>query len=133
MDVWVNFTHTTKSQAKRFFEHIFRPRPSASSPNEALSIDAPPENPVRPRRQASAHVMPILEDREIVELAQSFANAIPEGEVSVCSVSYLSPVSVPMHRHFFQVASLEGYLLKNKRRPRECVTEVTTWCGAVQL
>ena len=36
-------------------------------------------------------------------------------------------------RAFFQVASLEGYLLKNKRRPRECVQEVTKWCGAVQL
>ena len=103
MDVWVNFTHTTKSQAKRFFEHIFWPRPSASSPNGALSIDAPPENPVRPRRQASAHVMPILEDREIVELAESFADAIPEGEISVCSVSYLSPVSVPMHGLLFRL------------------------------
>jgi hypothetical protein len=35
-----------------------------------------------------------------------------------------------MHRDL-QVASLQGYLLKNKRRPRECVGEVTEWCGTV--
>ena len=28
-----------------------------------------------------------------------------------------------------QVASLQGYLLKNKTRPRECVEEVSEWCG----
>ena len=41
-------------------------------------------------------------------------------------------VSVPMHRAL-QFASLEKYLLENKRRPRECVQEVTEWCDAVQL
>lgn len=28
---------------------------------------------------------------------------------------------------FFQVAGLQGYLLKNKTRPRECVDEVHEW------
>lgn len=28
---------------------------------------------------------------------------------------------------FIQVASLQGYLLKNKTRPRECVDEVAAW------
>lgn len=32
-------------------------------------------------------------------------------------------------RYFRQVASLQGYLLKNKTRPRECVEEVSEWCG----
>jgi chaperone BCS1 len=27
----------------------------------------------------------------------------------------------------FQVAALQGYLLKNKVRPRECVDEVAQW------
>ena len=30
-----------------------------------------------------------------------------------------------------QVASLQGYLLKNKTRPRECVDEVAEWCGVL--
>lgn len=28
---------------------------------------------------------------------------------------------------FLQVAGLQGYLLKNKTRPRECVDEVNEW------
>jgi len=35
-----------------------------------------------------------------------------------------------MHRDI-QLASIQGYLLKNRRRPRECVEEVTEWCGTV--
>jgi len=107
MDVWVNFTHATKRQAERIFKHFFLPRPSTSSPNEAPSINAPRKNPPRTGRQASANVVPILEEAEIIQLAQRFADAIPEGEMNV--------------------ASLQGYLLKNMRRPRECVEEVTEW------
>jgi hypothetical protein len=32
-----------------------------------------------------------------------------------------------MDRMASQVASLQGYLLKNKTRPRECVDEVAEW------
>ncbi|KAF8498227.1 P-loop containing nucleoside triphosphate hydrolase protein [Russula emetica] len=111
MDVWVNFTHATKWQAEWLFKLFFLPasRPSASSPNESPSLAAPRENLPRAGRGASAHAqaVPILEEAEIVQLAQRFANAIPEGEMSF--------------------ASLQGYLLKNRMRPRECVEEVTEW------
>jgi chaperone BCS1 len=83
MDVWVNFTHATKWQAESIFKRIFLSTPSISPPNEAPSIGAPRENPPRPRRRASAHAMPVFEEAEIVQLAQRFADAIPEGEVSV--------------------------------------------------
>ena len=46
-------------------------------------------------------------EEEIAELAKRFGEAIPEDELSV--------------------ASLQGYLLKNKTRPRECVEEVAAW------
>jgi len=108
MDVSVNFTHATKWQAEWLFKRFFFPsRPSASSPNESPSLGAPREDLSRDGRGASAHAAAVLEEAEIVQLAQHFANAIPEGEMSV--------------------ASLQGYLLKNKRRPRECVGEVTEW------
>ncbi|KAH9985931.1 BCS1 N terminal-domain-containing protein [Russula vinacea] len=104
MDVWVNFTHATKWQAESIFKRIFLPR--LQSPTERSAIYwCTRENPPRPRRRASAHAMPVFEEAEIVQLAQRFADAIPEG-------------------------NLEGYLLKNKRRPRECVEEVTEWCEA---
>ncbi|THV03119.1 P-loop containing nucleoside triphosphate hydrolase protein, partial [Dendrothele bispora CBS 962.96] len=44
---------------------------------------------------------------EIAVLAKRFAEAIPENELSV--------------------ANLQGYLLKNKTRPKECVDEVEQW------
>jgi mitochondrial chaperone BCS1 len=79
MDVWVNFTHATKWQAEEIFKRIFLSTSSTTPPNEAPSIGAPP----RPRRRASAHAMPVFEEAEIVQLARRFADAIPEGEMSV--------------------------------------------------
>jgi chaperone BCS1 len=83
MDVWVNFTHATKWQAEGIFKRFFLPTPPPSPPNEAPSIDALRGNPPRPRRRASAHAAPVFEEAEIVRLAQRFADAIPEGEMSV--------------------------------------------------
>lgn len=84
MDVWVNFTHATKWQAERLFKLFFFPsRPSASSPNESPSLGAPRETLTRAGRGASEHVVPVLEEAEIVQLARRFSSAIPEGEMSV--------------------------------------------------
>ena len=93
MDVWVNFTNATKWQAEGIFKCFFPSRPSASSssppsPDEASpsspSADASEKNPPDSRRKASsAHAVPILEEAEIAQLAKRFADAIPEGEMSV--------------------------------------------------
>lgn len=84
MDVRVNFTHATKQQAKWLFKLFFFPsRPSASLPNESPSLGAPQDNLPRGGRGTSAHAVPVLEVAEIVQLAQRFADAIPEGEMSV--------------------------------------------------
>ena len=140
MDVWINFTNASKWQAEGIFKCFFPSRPSASSssppsPDEASSsADASVKNLPDSRRKASAHAVPILEEAEIAQLAKRFADAIPEGEMSVrdtfppAVAQYL--VSYPFG---LQVASLQGYLLKNKTRPRECVEEVDKWCEAVLL
>ncbi|KAI0297469.1 P-loop containing nucleoside triphosphate hydrolase protein [Multifurca ochricompacta] len=131
MDVWVNFTNATKWQAEGIFKCFFPSRPSessssssspsSSSPSSSSSAlpstsslllstssgDTSQKNPPGSRRKASAHAVPILEEAEIAQLAKRFADAIPEGEMSV--------------------AGLQGYLLKNKTRPRECVEEVGEW------
>ncbi|KAH9991153.1 P-loop containing nucleoside triphosphate hydrolase protein [Russula vinacea] len=120
MDVWINFTNATKWQAEGIFKCFFPSRPSASSSSSSSpsssspsspisSIDVSQMNPPESRRNkaSSAHSVPILEEAEIALLAKRFADAIPEGEMSV--------------------ASLQGYLLKNKTRPRECVEEVAEW------
>ncbi|KAH9996395.1 P-loop containing nucleoside triphosphate hydrolase protein [Russula compacta] len=112
MDVWINFTNATKGQAEGLFKHFFPSKRSVSpSSSEAPSINASRKDPPRFRRKASAHTTPIFEEAEIAKLAKRFADAIPEGEISV--------------------ASLQGYLLKNKKRPRECVEKVNEWYGGV--
>jgi chaperone BCS1 len=142
MDVWINFTNATKWQAEGIFKCFFPSRPSASpssplSSDEASSssVDAPEKNPPDSMRKASsAHAVPILEEAEIAQLAKRFANAIPEGEMSVRDIF---PPSVAQYLVSYvfglQVASLQGYLLKNKTRPRECVEEAAEWCEAVLL
>jgi len=142
MDVWVNFTNATKWQAEGIFKCFFPSRPSASSSSppssdedSSSSVDASEKNPPDPRRKASsAHAVPILEEAEIAQLAKRFADAIPEAEMSVRDSS---PPAVGRYLVSYafglQVASLQGYLLKNKTRPRECVEEVTEWCEAVLL
>jgi chaperone BCS1 len=113
MDVWVNFTHATKWQAEGIFKCFFPCKPAlVASPAIAGAtsedeLDVSQLNLPLPKRKAPGHAIPVLEETEIAELAKRFADAIPEGELSV--------------------AALQGYLLKNKVRPKECVDEVDEW------
>lgn len=114
MDVWVNFKHATKWQAEGIFKCFFPARPlksaespSPSAPAKAGDDPTSTEGLAVPKRKRAAHAIPLLSEDEISELAKRFAGAIPEDELSV--------------------AALQGYLLKNKTRPRECVDEVADW------
>lgn len=114
MDVWVNFTHATKWQAEGIFKCFFPSKPKTPPANPAAEsspadekTDISQKNLPLPKRKAPGHTIPVLEEAEIADLAKRFADAIPENELSV--------------------ASLQGYLLKNKLRPRECVDEVSEW------
>ncbi|KAI6023352.1 P-loop containing nucleoside triphosphate hydrolase protein [Pisolithus marmoratus] len=114
MDVWVNFTHATKWQAEGIFKCFFPSKPknppadstATSSPADEKT-DISQKNLPLPKRKSPGHTIPVLEEAEIAVLAKRFADAIPENELSV--------------------ASLQGYLLKNKLRPQECVDEVAEW------
>ncbi|KAK0215841.1 P-loop containing nucleoside triphosphate hydrolase protein [Armillaria nabsnona] len=108
MDVWVNFTHATKWQAEGIFKCFFPFKPSSSTPPvvAATASDSSQKNLPGSKRK-STHQIPLLSEDEISELAKKFAESIPEDEMSV--------------------AALQGYLLKNKTRPRECVEEVAEW------
>ncbi|KAJ2913356.1 hypothetical protein MD484_g7058, partial [Candolleomyces efflorescens] len=114
MDVWINFTNATKWQAEGIFKCFFPCKPSAASSSTAASTttteetkDASQKNLPGSKRKASKHAIPLLTEEEIAVLAKRFGESIPEDELSV--------------------ASLQGYLLKNKTRPKECVEEVGDW------
>jgi len=107
MDVWVNFTHATKWQAEGIFKCFFPCKPSATSSSSSSNEKDTSQRNLPGSKRKSTHSIPLLSEDEIGELAKRFAEAIPENELSV--------------------ASLQGYLLKNKTRPRECVDEVAEW------
>ena len=109
MDVWVNFTNATKWQAEGIFKCFFPAARPAASP-AASSTDLREKDTSQknlPGSKRRAQMAPMLNEDEISDLAKRFADAIPEDELSV--------------------AALQGYLLKNKTRPRECVDEVAAW------
>lgn len=84
MDVWINFTHATKWQAEGLFKCFFPCKPSvdAVEQSEASNADASQRNLPLPKRKRT-HVIPLLSEEEIGELAKKFADQIPENELSV--------------------------------------------------
>jgi len=65
-----------------------------------------------------------LSDEELSSLAKRFADAIPQNELSVrVIVRWMTSLSLWVK----QVTDLQGYLLKNKTRPQQCVDEVLAW------
>ncbi|SJL13877.1 uncharacterized protein ARMOST_17326 [Armillaria ostoyae] len=111
MDVWVNFTHATKWQAEGIFKCFFPFKPSSvnssTPPAAAATASDSSQKNLPGSKRKSTHQIPLLSEEEISVLAKQFAESIPEDEMSV--------------------AALQGYLLKNKTRPRECVEEVAEW------
>ncbi|CAE6459888.1 unnamed protein product [Rhizoctonia solani] len=109
MDVWVDFKNASRWQAEEIFKNFFPCKPATSSEEEVIPEDVEDADKKRPahRRRDTRALVPRLDVEEIAELAKRFAQHIPEDELSV--------------------ASLQGYLLKNKTRPRECVEEVADW------
>ncbi|CCA70759.1 related to BCS1 protein precursor [Serendipita indica DSM 11827] len=106
MDVWINFKYATKWQAEGIFKCFFpsREATAAAAAEDLKNAEAQGKEP--PKRKVYTTI-PLLSADELVVLAKQFAEAIPENELSV--------------------AGLQGYLLKNKSRPRECVAEAAEW------
>ena len=105
MDIWVNFTNATRGQAERLFKNFFQTRRPASSPDEAPSTVTSLEILPDSRCNASVYGVPILEAAEIAQLAKRFADAIPEGEMSVWPHFLAASVSVLTQN----VCSLRAY------------------------
>ena len=123
MDVWINFKNATKWQAEGIFKCFFpsAPAPSAAPTPTPAATEADAAKPgtdkrtppaAQSRRKQHIHGVPLLTAEELETLAKKFAEAIPEGEMSV--------------------ASLQGYLLKNKvRLPPSLQGAVRRWLNSV--
>jgi chaperone BCS1 len=85
MDVWISFTNATKWQAEGIFKCFFLYRPSMSlPPSPSSSMGTSQKSSSGSRHKASSvHALPTFKEAEFVQLAKRFADAIPEGEMSV--------------------------------------------------
>ena len=121
MDVWINFKNATKWQAEEIFRNFFPCKPSdiPTLPTSRGETAGPKE---RSRRRPNAQV---LNEDELADLAKRFADAVPEDEMSVSLERGLRFCA--WADKLVQVAALQGYLLKNKSRPKEAVDEVAQW------
>jgi chaperone BCS1 len=105
MDVWVDFKHATGWQAENIFRCFFPVK--TADPTTAPSTTATTAGPRLGVTGKPTQAISTLTEAELDTLAKAFGQAIPEDE--------------------FSVASLQGYLLKNKSRPHKCIEEVHNW------
>lgn len=90
MDVWVNFSNATKWQAKGIFKCFFPYKSSEpeaedndkSKPTAEKEKSTAERNLPLPRRKSNFNI-PMLSEEELDSLADKFAAAIPEDELSV--------------------------------------------------
>ena len=87
MDVWVNFTHATKFQAEGIFKCFFPFKAASAASSSSSPSDTSQQNLPLPKRKYNS--IPLLEEVEINELAKRFADAIPEDELSVGSITWI--------------------------------------------
>ncbi|KAB5595125.1 mitochondrial chaperone BCS1-A [Ceratobasidium theobromae] len=126
MDVWIEFKNATKWQCEQLFNNFFPaadnipPGPPPTIEEEKRAAGIPVEEHEadcncrkKNERLADGTLTPTLappkhlDATTLAQLAKKFAASIPEDE--------------------FSVASLQGYLLKNKTRPQAAADEAASW------
>ncbi|TFK48574.1 P-loop containing nucleoside triphosphate hydrolase protein [Heliocybe sulcata] len=121
MDKHVEFKLASRYQARELFRAFYQPRRKPADPEEEekekekwekdsgfeeklVDSSTPPPSP---RRKSRKLVGPDLGEQELGELAARFAEAVPE---RACSM-----------------ASLQGYLMQYKTKPRDASANVAQW------
>ncbi|CUA66682.1 putative mitochondrial chaperone BCS1-B [Rhizoctonia solani] len=129
MDVWIEFKNATKWQCEQLFNNFFPaasadtippgPPPTIEEEKRAAGIPVEEHELDCKCRKKDVERLPDgtltptlspakrLDAATLAQLAKKFAEAIPEEE--------------------FSVASLQGYLLKNKTRPQAAAEEAAAW------
>jgi len=129
MDVWIEFKNSTKWQCEQLFNNFFPaasadtippgPPPSIEEEKRAAGLPVDEHELDCKCRQKDGERLPDgtltptlapakrLDAATLAQLAKKFAEAIPDDE--------------------FSVASLQGYLLKNKTRPQSAADDASAW------
>jgi mitochondrial chaperone BCS1 len=114
MDVWIEFKNASKFQAEGLFRNFFpvEPPPPAKGEGEDEGEGEGEEPPIEPSPEMELlegqdHDPKPLDEKSLDRLAKLFADSLPD--------------------EGFSVADLQGYLLKNKTRPRAAANEAAQW------
>ncbi|KAL5631287.1 hypothetical protein ACGC1H_006967 [Rhizoctonia solani] len=129
MDVWIEFKNATKWQCEQLFNNFF---PAASADN------IPPGPPPSIEEEKRAAGLPVEEHELDCQCRKKEVERLPDGT--------LTPTLAPAKRldattlaqlakkfaeaipdEEFSVASLQGYLLKNKTRPQAAADDAAAW------
>ena len=102
MDVHIEFKNASRWQAKQIFKRFFPPISRQSKVEEVGAAKGDTKPKFSPRFGSGA-----LSEEEVEELAERFADLIPE--------------------RMFSVAALQGLLLCHKNKPREAVATTTAF------
>ncbi|KAF8706056.1 P-loop containing nucleoside triphosphate hydrolase protein, partial [Rhizoctonia solani] len=128
MDVWIEFKNATKWQCEQLFNNFF---PAASADN------IPPGPPPSLEEEKRAAGLPV-EDHELDCNCRKKEERLPDGTLTptlapakrldaatLAQLAKKFAASIPEEE--FSVASLQGYLLKNKTRPQAAADEAAAW------
>ncbi|CAE7144741.1 unnamed protein product [Rhizoctonia solani] len=129
MDVWVEFKNATKWQCEQLFNNFF---PAAS----ADSI--PPGPPPTIEEEKRAAGIPVEEHEADCKCRKKDEERLPDGTLTpalaptkrldAATLAQLAKkFSEAIPEEEFSVASLQGYLLKNKTRPQAAAEEAAAW------
>lgn len=128
MDVWIEFKNATKWQCEQLFNNFF----------PAASVDSiPPGPPPTLEEEKRAAGIPVDEHEADCKCSKK-AERLPDGtltptlapakKLDAATLAQLAKKfasSIPDEE--FSVASLQGYLLKNKTRPQAAADEAAGW------
>ncbi|CAE6416526.1 unnamed protein product [Rhizoctonia solani] len=128
MDVWIEFKNATKWQCEQLFNNFF---PAASADT------IPPGPPPSIEEEKRAAGLPV-EDHELDCNCRKKEERLPDGTLTptltaakrldastLAQLAKKFAASIPEEE--FSVASLQGYLLKNKTRPQAAADEAAAW------
>ncbi|CAE6518196.1 unnamed protein product [Rhizoctonia solani] len=132
MDVWIEFKNATKWQCEQLFNNFF---PAASADN------IPPGPPPTIEEEKRAAGIPVEEheldcqcrskkDKDVERLPDGTLTPTlaPTKRLDAATLAQLAKkFSEAIPEEEFSVASLQGYLLKNKTRPQAAADEAAAW------
>ncbi|WRT68734.1 uncharacterized protein IL334_005714 [Kwoniella shivajii] len=103
-DIWIEFKHATKTQAKDLFKYFYDSRIQSTPIDPTLQVDN------EQKKTLDETEVERIDPIDLNALAMRFASHIPENTISV--------------------SALQGFLMRYKRQPQIAVANVEKWVSS---